>query len=133
MKNLGIKKGLLFGILVLALINTGCNKEEVSPNDETNNEPTSQNDACNGGDGFCMTYKGLSKTGDASLIVLNSSKVRVYWEKGEGPPLSKLNWIFTGLHLDHTMLMIWPLLALHLFNIFPLRMEQTTRLMEQLR
>ncbi|MBL4708056.1 MAG: hypothetical protein JKY48_06415 [Flavobacteriales bacterium] len=41
--------------------------------------------ACNGGDGFCMNYGGIEKSGSAVLTVKSASnKVRVFWEQGSG-------------------------------------------------
>lgn len=83
MKGKLIQNGLFTLFLCLGMIQVACNKEEVDPNDgDSTEEPGAQNDPCNGGDGFCMTYQGVKKSGSATQRVINGNRVRVYWENG---------------------------------------------------
>lgn len=61
-------------------------------NDDETAAPVAQTStACNGGDGFCMNYGGVEKSGAAKLTVQSrNNKVRVFWEKGSGNAFEQL-------------------------------------------
>lgn len=79
-------------ILVSILALAACEKEE--------NEPTpkqSTKSACEGGNGFCMNYGGTQKSGEARLMLLPNSRVRVYWENGAGSSFEQVELDIYGL------------------------------------
>ena len=96
MNYLNLKNGIIGGVLVLSMINVGCNKEEPTPVVPIEEEDNTVN-ACNGGDGFCMTYKGAVKSGDAKMTVINGSKIRVFWEQGASSTFEQVELDVYGL------------------------------------
>jgi len=83
MKKLVIRL-VLIAPLALGICVTSCKKDDDSSDSDDTQTPSTTLDPCNGDDGFCMTYGGTEKSGPASLIILNSNKVRVFWENGTG-------------------------------------------------
>lgn len=81
MKKVTLKWGIIFSLLVGLSFTSCSDDDEDSPTPVT----ASTSSACNGGDGFCMNYGGIEKSGAAKLTVQSASnKVRVFWEKGSG-------------------------------------------------
>lgn len=79
-------------VFVSTVTFTACEKEE--------NEPTQQQNttsACDGGNGFCMNYGGIEKSGNASLMLLNNNKIRVYWESGSSANFEQVELDIYGL------------------------------------
>lgn len=99
MKKLILKTLVVSGI-ILGIGFTSCSKDE----DQPTPTPTAvapvvipPNDPCNGDPGFCMDYGSVNKSGPAKLFVLNTNRVRVYWEKGSGSTFEQVELDIYGL------------------------------------
>lgn len=82
-------KHSIFKLGLILSISLGMSFIACSDDDDDDVKPSTTNNstsnACNGGDGFCMSYGGVEKSGSARLTVQsNNNKIRVYWENGSG-------------------------------------------------
>jgi len=79
-----MKLKIFFIPLIVGLSFVACSDDdEDTPAPSTTAANTTT--ACNGGDGFCMNYAGVEKSGAAKLTVQGArNKVRVFWESGSG-------------------------------------------------
>ena len=75
---------------------SSCKKDDVDE-PTTPEDPIVELDPCAGDDGFCMDYGTETKSGPASLFVYNQSKIRVYWEEGEGNSFEQVELDVYGL------------------------------------